>query len=189
MPCPLEFPPFRERLTPLSVEAYHILGDRGLLPEKTELLDGVVVETMPKSPLHNHLVRCLAEMLRQFFGAGWLVQEEKPLQLGALSEPEPDVSVVRGHTADFVKTNPTSAVLVIEVALSSLAADELKAAIYAEASVPEYWIVRGEERCIEIQSSPQGATYLEKRMVAFGEDLKSQAAAGLSLDWGQLFPA
>jgi hypothetical protein len=40
---------------PLSVNAYHALGDLGLIPEKTERLYGQVFHKMPKSPFHRFL--------------------------------------------------------------------------------------------------------------------------------------
>ena len=38
---------------PLSVKAYHALGEMGFIPEKTELLYGQVFRRMPKSPFHT----------------------------------------------------------------------------------------------------------------------------------------
>jgi len=47
------------QIWPLSVEAYHALGEAGLIPEQTELLYGFVYHKMPKSPLHSYLVQFL----------------------------------------------------------------------------------------------------------------------------------
>ena len=38
---------------PLSVEAYHALGEMGLIPEKTELLYGQIFNKLAKSPYHS----------------------------------------------------------------------------------------------------------------------------------------
>lgn len=184
----LELANFRERQIPLSVDAYHALGDMGFIPEKTELLEGFVVEKMPKSPLHNYVVYWLANAFRLFLGAGVLVREEKPLSLGSFSEPEPDIAVVAGDAADFLAGNPKTALLVVEVACSTLAADRTKAAIYANAGVPEYWIVRAEERVIELYSSPQGAEYRESRTLSANDDFVSRQLPGFKLDWSRLFP-
>jgi hypothetical protein len=45
-PTPLKNAP----LWPLSVEAYHALGEAGLIPKNTELLYGFVYNKMSKSP-------------------------------------------------------------------------------------------------------------------------------------------
>lgn len=50
-----EEPAVRAAVVPLTVEAYHLLGDSGLIPERVELLEGVVVQKMPKSPLHSRI--------------------------------------------------------------------------------------------------------------------------------------
>ena len=49
----LELPAFRERVHGLSVEDYHRLGELGILSRDVELLRGIVVTKMPKTPLHE----------------------------------------------------------------------------------------------------------------------------------------
>src|SRR5436190_15025741 len=56
------------QVLPLSVKAYHALGDMGLIPKQTELLYGQVFHKMSKSPLHNGLAgfsACYSNALRQ----------------------------------------------------------------------------------------------------------------------------
>ena len=50
---------------PLSVKAYHALGEMGLIPKQTELLYGQVFRKISKSPLHSGLVRRLLRLLQQ----------------------------------------------------------------------------------------------------------------------------
>ncbi len=71
--------------------------------------------------------------------------KEEPLSL-ADSEPEPDISVTRGGEGDFSSAHPTTAELVVAVAVSSPALDRENASLYAEAGVKEYWIMLGTER-------------------------------------------
>jgi Uma2 family endonuclease len=62
--------------------------------------------------------------------------------MGRYSVPEPDVALVPGRYEDYDDAHPRSAILVVEVADSSLEQDRLtKAMIYAIAEVPEYRIV------------------------------------------------
>lgn len=61
------------------------------------------------------------------------------LILGRRTAPEPDVAVVPGQNRDYANAHPKTALLVVEVADSTLAQDRLtKAAIYAAAGIPEY---------------------------------------------------
>jgi len=80
---------------PLGIKAYHALGELGLIPEKTELLYGQVFHKMPKSPLHRLLLMRLLELLQRILPPGLHVQPEQPI-LCEDSEPEPDLSVIRG---------------------------------------------------------------------------------------------
>ena len=76
-------------------------------------------------------------------GMDAFVCKEDPLTL-ADSEPEPDLAVIDGKIKDYDYIRVTTARLVIEVSVSSLALDRAKAAIYAAAGIPEYWIVLAE---------------------------------------------
>jgi hypothetical protein len=55
----LEEPEVRGAALPLTVEQYHRLSAKGIVPERTELLQGVVIEQITKSPLHTLLVQRL----------------------------------------------------------------------------------------------------------------------------------
>jgi Uma2 family endonuclease len=100
-------------------------------------------------------VRLAEEALRAAFAAGWEVRPQGPIALDSRSEPEPDVSVVRGRPRDYRDAHPTSPVLVIEVALASLKLDRTrKSRAYARAGVPEFWIVNLVDRVLEIHRDP-----------------------------------
>ncbi len=158
-PVPILDRPGRiERLWPLSVEAYHALGEAGLIPEKTELLYGFVFNKMPKSPIHTYLAGLIASWLRALQLSGMLVRQEQPLTL-AESEPEPDIAVVIGAETDFIHRHPGTAELAIEIAVSSHDYDRDKAAAYAAAGIPEFWIVLVPERKIEVYRQPVEGTY------------------------------
>ena len=88
---------------------------------------------------------------RRFDVEGFKVRREGPLTLRD-SEPEPDVSFVEGERDDGAEAHPSSAMLVVEVSVTSQAIDESKADIYAEAGVAEYWLVRPDDRTVELSS-------------------------------------
>src|SRR6266550_4613184 len=83
------------QLWPLSVAAYRTLGEAGLIPKNTELLYGFVYTKMSKSPFHSFLVARLLRLLRAIMPPTHLVRSEQPITCQN-SEPEPDISVVRG---------------------------------------------------------------------------------------------
>ena len=183
----LDRPAIREQALRFSVEQYHLLGEAGLVPKGVELLDGVIVEKMSKSPLHVFTTEELAAQLRVVVQEGWLVRQEQPITCQD-SEPEPDVAVAWGTRADYLHTHPTTAKLVIEVAVSSGEIDAEKAAIYAEAQVDEYWIVFPEDKRIEFYAAPLGRQYAQRQSFVCPEAVVSQALPDFRLDLGTFFP-
>ncbi len=158
-----------------------------MISEKVELLDGVIVEKMSKSPLHVFTTQKIAKLLRPLFGEEWLVRQEQPITCRN-SEPEPDLAVVSGRDEDYFRAHPTTAELVIEVAVSSSEIDTEKAAIYAEANVREYWIVLPEEKRVEVHTKPVGRRYVEHRTVASPEVAIAETFPSFQLDLKSFFP-
>src|SRR5436309_15290543 len=106
------------QVLPLSVKAYHALGEMGLIPKQTELLYGQVFQKMSKSPLHSFLALRLLRLLQTMVPTGYLCRPEQPITCQD-SEPEPDLAVVRGREEDFRQEHPHTAELVIEVCVTS----------------------------------------------------------------------
>ena len=64
MPTILELPEVRQRVSPLSVEEYHRLGEFNEHGRRTELIRGIIIEKMSKSPFHATIVSLLYGLLR-----------------------------------------------------------------------------------------------------------------------------
>ena len=173
---------------PLSVKAYHALGDMGLLPEKSELLYGQVFYKMPKSPFHRLLLMRLLELLQRVLPPGLHVQPEQPILCGD-SEPEPDLSVICGSINDYPTEHPRTAELVIEVCVTSHDYDRSKLRAYASAGVKECWLVLGPEKTIEVHRQPAGEQFAECAVHGSGGSLTSTAVPGFTVDVQSLFGA
>jgi Uma2 family endonuclease len=174
------------KLWPMSVEAYHVLGEAGVIPENTELLYGLVYTKMPKSPFHSYLVRRLLALLQKLAPAGVLVSAEQPLTL-ADSEPEPDLAVIRGENDAFRAAHPKSAELVIEICVSSYDYDRSKLRAYANAGVKECWLILTPSKQIEVFQNPKDGAYQTTELRGPGGTLKCQALPSLALDLQVLF--
>lgn len=173
---------------PLGVKAYHALGDLGLIPEKTELLYGQIFHKMPKSPFHRLLLMRLLELLQRVLPPGLHVQPEQPILCGD-SEPEPDLSIVRGSIEDYQHEHPRTAELVIEICVSSHEYDRSKLRAYAGAGVKECWLVLGPEKQIEVHRQPQGEQFAEHSLHGPGGSLTSAAAPSFTVELDRLFAA
>ena len=150
-------------------------------------MDGVIVEKMSKSPLYVYTMEGLNLLLRESIGAEWLIRQEQPITCRR-SEPEPDLAVVRGTRADYFRAHPAYAELIIEVAISSSEIDAEKAAIYAQATVREYWIVLPEEKRVEVYTQPVGLEYIQHRTFVFPQVAASEAFPDFRLDLSTFFP-
>ena len=160
----LEIPEVRASVSPIAVAQYHQFPEFNENGRRTELIRGIVIEKMPKTPLHASIAKLLYDGLHAAVPAGFSVRQDQPLTL-ADSEPEPDIAIVRGSVQDYRASHPVTAVLVVEVAISSVNLDRKKAALYAEAGVEEYWIVLPVEQKAEVHRRPQNGVYLDREIV------------------------
>lgn len=182
----LDKPAIRERATRFSVEQYHLLGEAGLLGKNVELLEGFLVDKMPKSPLHTSTTESLTERLRAVMPAGCVVRQEQPLTLRD-SEPEPDVALVQGERVQYRHSHPVTAMLILEVAVTSAESDHQKQGLYAGAGVGEYWIVLPEEQRVEVHTRPLGREYGTKRVYIVPEMVVSETLPTFCLDLATFF--
>lgn len=168
-----------------TTEGYHRLVDIGVLGEddRTELLDGEVFYKMPINSRHagcvNRLVRLIGRLAESL-----LIASQNPIRLSNISEPEPDVAVLRFRGDDYSDSHPEpqDVLLLIEVADSSLAVDRaIKAPLYAVAGIPELWIVDLAGEALEVYQDPDPAGYRQYRRHVRGETVVSGTLPALSL--------
>ena len=118
--------------------------------------------------------------------SAYSVRPERPLRIGD-SEPEPDISVVRGEPNDWLERHPSTAELVVEISVSTIDTDVEKADIYAEAGVPEYWLVRPEQAEVDVYLAPANGRYTEKVTLRGADTLHCGSIAGVEVKLGDLF--
>lgn len=147
-----------ERVRPLRRSEYEQLIRAGAFgDERVELLRGVLVEMSPQNEPHVGSVSWIVRLLTLALGDRALVRPQSSLAMSDDSMPEPDVAVVPMAP---VGVPPSQVFLVVEVADSSLQKDRrVKAPIYAEAIVPEYWIVDIQGRAVEVYRDPSEGLY------------------------------
>ena len=166
----------------MSVEDYHHLVDDGVIPEtrRIELIEGVLTRVCAHSPEHVYTLMVLNRIFARSLGDEWMVFPGGPLTL-ARSEPEPDLVIVRAEVAQAARRHPTTASLVIEIAKTSLRLDRRLAPLYAEAGVPDYWIVDCEHHQVEVYRG-------ESRTIAMPPDLLVPIEVpGVVVPVGELF--
>ena len=179
--------------TRLTVERYLGLVEAGLLSEddRVELLAGVIVAMTPSNPPHDTGVTLATHVLIRAVGEQATVRTQCSLIVGRWSLPEPDVAVVPGSPRDYSERHPETALLVVEVADTSLQQDRLtKGAIYAAAAIPEYWIVNLRGRVLEVMRDPEPARarYRDVRTLRGEERVELMTLPGVVIAVADLLP-
>ena len=168
-------PPFQ--IARFSVEQYHRMIESGAFTEndRLELIEGWVVQQMAKGPGHEYAVGQGEDLLRARVPAGWHVRNQAPITL-ASSEPEPDLTIVRGDRGGYRQRHPvpSEVALVIEVSDTSLDTDRIKGKTYGSAGIAEYWIINLVDRCIDVYARPDATSelgYARRKMYRANETI------------------
>jgi Uma2 family endonuclease len=168
-----------------TVEEYHRMAEAGILSEddRVELIEGELVTMSPIGSRHAACVARLTALLFPVEGRG-ILWVQNPIRLGARSEPQPDVTLLR-YRPDFYASahpGPEDVLLVVEVAETSADADRsLKIPLYARCGIPEAWLVDLLEERIEIYRHPTPQGYRSLHIAHRGETVSPTALPDLEL--------
>ena len=174
-------------------EEYESLVEQGFFgpEERLELLEGIICPMSPHNSPHAASIAVLQQELHPLFGSGHHLRVQLPLALGPDSEPEPDLAVVPGSARAYFRAHPATAVLVIEVADSSLQKErELKQRLYAEAGIPDSWILNLVDKCLEVHRDPDPArgVYRTRLVLKAGDRISPLASPEASIAVADLLP-
>ncbi|HKV38244.1 MAG TPA: Uma2 family endonuclease [Blastocatellia bacterium] len=176
---------------------YYKMAEAGLFDGvHVELIEGQVMEMSPIGSLHVTATGLAGEVLKSAFGPGYFVREQAPLDAGELSEPQPDVAIIQGDRRQFKNAHPKMAVLIVEIAETSLAYDRTeKASLYAKIGIPDYWILNLPRRRLEVcrqpvrnESSPFGFAYADLKVLAEGDSVSPLLRPDVQISVASLLP-
>ncbi len=165
--------PVRHRFT---VDEYYRMGDAGVFGEgdRVELLGGEIIQMSPIGSLHAAAVNRLNRLFTAALGNRAVVSVQNPVRLGNLSEPEPDVAVLRPRPDFYAAAHPRpdDVWLIVEVADTTIGWDRrVKRPLYAAAGIPEVWIVDLGQRAVEVATGPRPDGYAQVRRAEQGDTL------------------
>ena len=176
-----------ERLRPLRRSEYDQLVEiQAFCDEKVELLYGRLVVMSPQGTRHAGVIQRLTMILAREVGERAEVRVQLPLAVSDTSEPEPDLSIV--ERGDYLDQHPSRALLVVEVAESSVAEDRAKAGLYAACGVPDYWIVNLKRGVVEVYREPDEGRYSNVSRHERGGALSLVAFPDVSISLDQILP-
>lgn len=137
-------------------DEYYRLAELGFFEGKrVELIEGEIIEMSPMNELHATVVRMVLSVLRKHFGDDFLIDSQLPMGFSPITEPEPDVAVIKGKITDFIQEHPKTAALIIEVSDATLRNDRhKKSSLYARHAIQDYWILNLKNRTLEVYRQP-----------------------------------
>jgi Uma2 family endonuclease len=178
------------RLRPLRRVEFEQLAATGAFDaddDRVELLRGFLLKMPPMKPPHGFSVDQLAELLYTRLSGRARVRVQGALALSDDSEPQPDLYVY--PEGDYRTENPSAALLLIEVADSSLRFDRgFKRDLYAECGVPEYWIVNLADGVLEVLDRPENGAFTRTRTFRKGESVAPAAFPDLVVEVSRILP-
>lgn len=184
-----QHPHRRHRLT---VEEYHRMGEAGILaPDaRVELIEGEIIDMAPIGSRHAGIVEQLSYLFEQALRGRAMIRAQNPVSLGARSEPQPDVALVRPRS-DFYKSahpRPSDILLLVEVADASLDHDrDVKTPLYAAHGIPEAWLIDLESSLLTRYREPSPAGYGYAELLEAARSVAVSAFSDVSIDLSALF--
>ncbi len=171
----------------LRIEDYLLLDRSGAFDgyAKTELIEGQIfymnAQHRPHARIKMKLYDAISAALREA-RSPFTAFVEASISIPDHGVPEPDI--VLTSEPDGEGLIPLASVaLVIEIADTTLSTDlGRKAALYATAGIPEYWVADIEAKVIHQLWAPEDDAYAQARAVAFGERIAAMTVAGLVVE-------
>ena len=175
-----------------TVEEYYRMTEVGLLSsdERVELVDGILYRMSPEGTRHAVAIDVVAEQLRLPLQSRHHVRSQHPMAVSDDTEPQPDIAVVEASDPRaYLAGHPATALLVVEVAESSLAKDvSLKPRTYARAGVPEYWVLSLVDNTLVVFRDPFESWYRARLTLRRGDRIRLVAVADVEIEVSALFP-
>jgi Uma2 family endonuclease len=152
----------------LSVQDVLAMVVAGILDEdkRLELVDGVLVEMSWTGPRHAGVVEWLITHIAPALGGALRLRVQDTFLISEHGFVVPDLMVIEPIGRDRL---PDRALLIVEVANTSHRRDAEKAATYARAEVPDYWIVDVVRNELLVHRAPAGDAYADVTRFVAGD--------------------
>ena len=165
----------------VTIDEYHRMGEEGAFPPdaRVELIRGEIIEMSPIGPRHSGSVRRFNRNFSARLSPHAIVDVQNPVEMrDQESEPQPDITLLRLQDDCYSAATPTpgDTFLVVEVADSSLYFDRrVKMHLYAEAGIPESWLVDLKSGTLFVYRRPSPEGYQDVRAYRRGESVAPEA--------------
>jgi len=181
------------KLRQITVEEYDLMIESGVFDEddQIELLNGVIVEKMPKGTKHATLNDIIATRLIQKLGEKVCVKNQNPIRLDDFSEPEPDIVLAKPPFEQYFENHPTpnEILLILEIADSTLGYDRnTKGLAYSRAGIRQYILLNVQEKTLEDYREPGADGFQSKKTHRAGQNFNLVAFPEIVLSVNDFLP-
>ena len=157
-----------------TVDEYHRLADVGILSDtrRFELVRGEIIEMTIPGSAHSGRVNRLNFLFVSRLGQSVIVSGQNPVPLGTQSEPMPDLALLEPRSDFYTEAHPSpeDVLLVVEVSDTTVRYDStIKASLYAEAGIPEYWLLDVNKDVLVVRVDPSDGEYRSVQILHRGE--------------------
>ena len=177
-----------------TVDDYYAMAEAGILThdERVELINGEIIEMSPIGDRHAYSVDEIIDLFFAQLRSRARVRCQNPVRLDGLREIQPDIAILRLRDGLYSTGHPGPAdvFLLIEVSDSTLAYDRnVKLPMYANAGIPEIWIVNIPNGVVEVYMDPTAGEYRTRRVFRSEETVSPSAFPDISLPVSRIVPA
>ncbi|MCK5897383.1 MAG: Uma2 family endonuclease [Cocleimonas sp.] len=176
---------YKKHLT--NLDEWKRLGEANIFPpgSRLELINGEIIDMAPIGSNHSGHINKLTQTLSRLVLDQAIVSVQNPVQLNDLSEPEPDLMLLKPSSDFYSSHHPDAShvLLLIEVADSSLNFDQSqKLRLYAIHEIPEYWLLNLKDTCLEVYRQPFDGAYEEKTTLRSGDKITLSQLKNISIN-------
>ncbi|HRH42680.1 MAG TPA: Uma2 family endonuclease [Pyrinomonadaceae bacterium] len=176
----------------ITVSEYDRMIEAGVYTEndRIELLNGEIIELMPKGPKHVYFNEGIAQLFREKFGKNVDVRSQNPIILDNFSEPEPDIVLAKPPRKKYLENHPTPTdiFLIMEISDTTLAYDrDAKAQAYSRNGIEQYLLLNLQNETLEDYREPNADGYGAKRTYRSGDVFNLVAFPEIEIKFDDLF--
>ncbi len=169
-----------------TVGEYYRMAEENILTEedRVELIAGQIVAMSPIGSRHAACVDRLNGLFHRQLQQAFIVRVQSPIALDAYSAPEPDLVLLRPRADFYAAAHPSAVDVLLAVEVADTSADydrEVKLPLYAQAGLPEAWLIDLQKGRIEVCARPQGGAYQQRVEVTAAATLVSPTIPQLVL--------
>lgn len=173
-----------------TVEEFHNMTAVFGEDAKVELIAGDILDMAPIGNRHLMYVDHLTDLLVPQVRSVATVRVQGSIRLHDLSEPQPDLVILRGRPKDYANRYaiPSDVLFLIEVADSSFQYDkQIKVPLYARHGIMETWLFDLQRTVVEVYRHPQASGYATLQTLDSQAQLSPLALPEVVLSLADLF--